>query len=218
MSIKRPKCSSATFGVVANLLKESQDLANSYISKLNCSLDPVQAKGYIYRHGILRPFQGKYVPGNNDTGTCPQALKTIKFNTWSKLPIGKAMNKQTFCGLATIDKPDKQQLALLGKELIETAAQIYKKIQKLYKKNASHAHKYGKGSAKIKKQLQTYKYLLQKLEKLEATGHGSTLGGQLEDARMRQTSGQYSFFVWFFLAAIAGTFAFRHFTISKSKK
>ena len=80
MSIKRPKCSSATFGVVADLLKESQDLANSYISKLNCSLDPVQAKGYIDRHGVLRPFQGKYVPGQNETGTCPQALKSIKFN------------------------------------------------------------------------------------------------------------------------------------------
>ena len=88
MSIKRPKCSSATFGVVADLLKESQDLANSYISKLNCSLDPVQAKGYIDRHGVLSPFQGKYVPGKNETGTCPQALKSIKFATWSKLPIG----------------------------------------------------------------------------------------------------------------------------------
>ena len=212
MSIKRPKCSSATFGVVANLLKESQDLANSYISKLNCSLDPVEAKGYIDRHGILRPFDGKYVPGNNETGTCPQALKEIKFATWSKLPIGKAMNKQTFCGLATIDKPDKQQLALLGQELINTAAQIYEKIQALYKKNASHAIKYGKGSDKIKKQLQAYKYLYEKIQKLEATGHGSTLGGQLEDARYRQTSGQYRYLVWFFLAAITAVFAHRHFT------
>ena len=208
---KKPKCSTATFARVAELLKESQELANSYISKLHCSLDPVQARGYIDQHGILRPFKGGYTEGSNDTGTCPLQLNSIDYATWSKLPIGQAMSKQTFCGLATIDPQDKEALVTIGQELMDTANQIYEKIKDLHRKNEEYNDKYGKESDSISKLLKSYKYLYENLQKLEQTGSSSTLGGQVQDARYLQTAAHYRLIVWFFLAIILFTVTFRYF-------
>ena len=211
MSFQKPKCSTATFARVAELLKESQELANSYISKLHCSLDPVKARGYIDQHGILRPFKGGYTSGANETGTCPLQLKSIDYATWSRLPIGQAMSKQTFCGLATIDPQDKEDLVAISSELMDTASQIYEKIKALHLKNKEYNDKYGKESDKISKLLKSYKYLYERIQKLDEEGNNSTLGGQMQDARYLQTATHYRLIVWFFLAIILFTLAFRYF-------
>ena len=155
----KPKCSPATFSAYAKLQAEDKTTAEAYKKSLSCSLGPNNPTGYVgvwgSDKGKLFPFATTYSdPKQNTTGTCWNTLKKIDAATWNQLPInsGQAeMTKKSFCNLATVgEAPDKKQLAMLSKELIDTATDIYTKIQNMEGENRIYYQQHQKLDSKIK--------------------------------------------------------------------
>ena len=197
----KPKCSNATFSEIARLNKINSELAKRYERSLTCSTSKENAKAYIDKNGNLNPFGSGYKVDNNITGTCPSNISAITAAEWNKLPIGQTMTKNRFCGLATIDEADKQELVMLGNKLIDTATSIYTKIKNLEKEQKLYLKRHGEESEKLGKTLQSYKYFYDELSQLSESST-STLGGQLADAKLVRTSSYYKFILWGCLAAI----------------
>ena len=201
MSVK-PRCSDATFAQVALLRKTSSKEANLYIDTLDCSLGPDNPRAYITKTGELKRFPGDVKAKQGQTGTCPVQLEPIDATTWETFPLGQQMSKQTFCRLATVDMPNKQLLVRLGNELIDTATEIYTKIKDMEKQNKTYKSQRSDEQVKLSKQLDSYKYFLQKIQGLQSERPLSTLGGQVEDSQLLSKSGYYQFIIWAALAAI----------------
>jgi len=201
MSVK-PRCSDATFAQVARLRGISTKEANLYIDTLDCSLGPDNPRAYITKTDELKRFPGDVKAKQGETGTCPTLLTPIDTDTWKTFAIGQQMSKQSFCRLATVDMPNKKLLVTLGNQLIDTATELYTKIRDMEKQNSSYKTSRSEESVKLKKQIESYKYFLQKIRVLQAERPLSTLGGQVEDSRLLRTSGYYQYIVWAALAAI----------------
>ena len=199
MSVKA-KCSPDTLDKIAQLRSEDPNKANDYIAQLDCSLHDKLPTGYIDRHGLVRNFPDDYDVNKNMTGTCPEKLNSISIHAWNVLPIGQEMNKQTFCGLSTVDDTNKQLLIQLGTELLETADEIYTKIKELEKQTNENYKHTGKEGKKLRKELKAYKFLYQRLNELKKAPH-STLGAQADDVEMLQLSSYYKFIMWTTIAS-----------------
>ena len=256
----KAKCSAATFNMYAQLQQQSAQTAAAYKDSLNCSMAPTLPMGYIsswapegQKAGTLFPFSSTYTdPNKNQTGTCWNTLKEIDADTWNNLPINSGrveMTKNSFCNLATVGEPDKQQLVNVSKELIETANEIYTKIQNMEKENLIYYKQHQSLNEKLKADISTYKTFYKHLTgitppnytaaplnyhgyKLPAPPSGTslsqeenirwnpledqnsqpdvTLGGQMEDAKLKATSGYYQFIVWGTLAAITFSYTMYH--------
>ena len=241
----------------AQLQNIDPSTAAAYKNSLNCSLGPTLPMGYVGSWGVdkntLFPFSSTYTdPNRNQTGTCWNTLKEIDAATWNSLPINSGrveMTKNSFCNLATVGEPSKIQLANISKELIETAHEIYTKIQNMEKENLVYYKQHQSLNEKLKADISTYKTFYKHLTgitppnytpaalnyhgyKLPAPPSGTslsqeenlrwnpledqnsqpdvTLGGQMEDAKLKATSGYYQFIVWGALAAITFSYTMYH--------
>ena len=217
----KPRCSPATFKKHAELTGKTAD---AYKASLNCSLGTTNPMGYVGvwgpNKGHLFPFASSYTdPATNQTGTCYADLTAIDAATWNNLPIntgGIQMTKQSFCNLATVgEDPDKLQQAKLSKELIETAAVIYKKIQDMEYESRIYYQQHNTLNKTLQNKLNQYMGFYNKLMKLEKTNYQPdlTLGGQSEDAQLKAKSVYYQYFIWSILAAL--TFSYTMFKLRR---
>ena len=241
----KAKCSQATFDMYAQLQQKDSTSAVAYKNSLNCSMKPTLPMGYVGSWGTdknkLFPFSSTYSdPNKNQTGTCWNTLKEIDADTWNNLPINSGrveMTKNSFCNLATVGEPDKQQLASVSKELIETAHEIYTKIQNMEQENLIYYKQHQSLNEKLKADIATYKTFYKHLTGIgnnsdplnfhgyklpqpgapkwqpledQNTQPDLTLGGQMEDAKMKSISGYYQFIVWGTLAAITFSYTMYH--------
>ena len=214
----KARCSPATFAAVEKL-KQTSGGADKYIDTLNCSLGPTDPMGYVGTWGAdkgkLFPFSATYTdPNQNQTGTCYANLQNIDADTWNSLPLGATeMTKNTFCNLATVgESPDKIQLASLSKDIMETAAQIYKKIQNMEKENLVYYKQHQQLDDKLTNEINTYTLFLNELNKLQRINSQPdiTLGGQMEDAKLKSQAGYYQFILWATLATIIFSYTMHH--------
>ena len=106
----------------------------------------------------------------------------------------------------------KKQLAMLSKELIDTATDIYTKIQNMEGENRIYYQQHQKLDSKINADLKAYKYFYNELLKLQQPNSQPdiTLGGQMEDAEMRSRAAYYQFIIWGTLAAITFSYTMYH--------
>ena len=208
----KARCSPATFAKVAELQQSNSAEAQKYQDQLNCSLGSTNPTAYVGSWGADKGkrfnFAGDYTdPATNLTGTCYSNLVPIDADTWNNLPInsgGVTMTKKSFCNLATVgEATDKQQLAKLSKELIDTAATIYKKIQDMEYESRVYYQQHNTLNDQLQTKLTHYKKFYNNLMDLEKINSqpDMTLGGQSEDAQLRATSGYYQYFIWSILAA-----------------
>lgn len=228
----KAKCSPATFAKIAELQQTNPTEAAKYQAQLTCSLGANNPTAYVGAWGPDKGkrfnFAGDYTdPATNLTGTCYSNLVAIDADTWDNLPLnsgGVTMTKKSFCNLATVgESPDKQQLAKLSKELIDTAATIYKKIQDMEYESRIYYQQHNTLNQQLQKKLDSYnKFYTQlitstdpehlALEKINSQP-GLTLGGQSEDAQLKATSGYYQYFIWSILAAL--TFSYTMFNLKR---
>ena len=207
----KPICSDATIKQYNSLTAPKKKW---YKDHIDCNLidKPEQyPKGYI---GSADGVKGKLFPWgkrtvdlakNNKTGTCPSTYNKISLEEWKKYPISNTvMGPQSFCNIATVGETKfKHSLAKLSKELLDTASQIYTKIQNLEKENLVYYKQHRKLDSKLLADLETYNRFyndLLRLQRLEV--QRDTLGGQVDDAQLKSTSGYYQFVIWATLATI----------------
>ena len=210
----KARCSPATFAALAKLQQDDSKAAAAYTASLNCSLGSTDPKGYIGTWGAdkgkLFPFAASYTdPNQNMTGTCYANLQNIDADTWNNLPLGgTSMTKNSFCNLATVgentSKAGNAGLAALSKEIIDTAAEIYTKIQNMEKENLEYYKQHQKLDDMLTKKINTYTGFLTELNRLQKINSQPdiTLGGQMEDAKLKSQSGYYQFILWATLATI----------------
>jgi len=224
----KARCSPATFAKIAELEQTDTALAQQYVAQLNCSTGPTNPTAYV---GVWGPdkghrfdFASDYTdPTTNETGTCYSNLVPIDAATWDSLPIntgGFQMTKKSFCNLATVgESPDKQALAKLSKELIDTAAIIYEKIQDMEYESRIYYQQHNTLNQKLQQQLNAYRKFYSTLitspnalEKINSQPD-MTLSGQSEDAQLKSTSGYYQYLIWSILAAF--TFSYTMFNLRR---
>jgi len=210
----KARCSPATFAALAKLQQDDTKAAAAYKASLNCSLGSTDPKGYVGTWGAdkgkLFPFAATYTdPNQNMTGTCYANLQNIDAATWNSLPIAsQTMTKNSFCNLATVgentDKAGDAGLAKLSKDIISTAAEIYTKIQNMEKENLVYYKQHQKLDDTLTKNINTYTGFLTELNRLQKINSQPdiTLGGQMEDAKLKSQSGYYQFILWATLATI----------------
>jgi len=217
----KARCSPATFAMLAKLQDASAAEALAYQKKLTCSLGSKDPKGYVGSwgpdKGALFPFSSSYTdPATNQTGTCYSNLQAIDADMWNSLPMnsgGVEMTKNSFCNLATVgESPDKQALAKISKELMETAAQIYTKIQNMEKETLVYYQQHNKINEQLQSKLTSYMYFYNQLMGLEKINSQPdiTLGGQVTDAELKARAGYYQFLVWAVLAIILFSYTMHH--------
>ena len=109
------------------------------------------------------------------------------------------------------------------KELIDTAATIYKKIQDMEYESRIYYQQHNTLNQELQKKLDSYNNFYTQLitstdpehlalEKINSQP-GLTLGGQSEDAQLKATSGYYQYFIWSILAAL--TFSYTMFNLKR---
>ena len=220
----KARCSPATFAKIAELQQTDAAHAAQYIAQLNCSRGPTNPTAYV---GVWGPdkgtrfeFANDYTdPATNQTGTCYSNLIPIDASTWDSLPLnpgGFQMSKTSFCNLATVgESPDKQALAKISKELVDTAAVIYKKIQDMEYESRIYYQQHNTLDQQLQKKLNSYNIFYNQLMGLEAINSqpDMTLGGQSEDAQLKARSGYYQYFIWSILAAL--TFSYTMFQLRR---
>jgi hypothetical protein len=250
----KAKCSPATFSLYNELLATDPKTAAAYKESVACSMaGGALPMGYVASagpdKGKLFPFSSGYTdPNLGQTGTCWNTLKEIDAATWNSLPInsgGVEMTKNSFCNLATVGEADKIQLAAISKELIETAQEIYTKIQNMEKENLAYYNQHQSLNEKLSTDISTYKTFYHHLTGIAQPNHTSTalnynghrlaappspgaqnnlwtplenqnsqpdvtLGGQMEDARLKATFGYYQFIAWGALAAFTFSYTMLH--------
>jgi hypothetical protein len=220
----KARCSPATFAKIAELQQTDAAHAAQYIAQLKCSRGPTNPTAYV---GVWGPdkgtrfeFANDYTdPATNQTGTCYSNLIPIDASTWDSLPLnpgGFQMSKTSFCNLATVgESPDKQALAKISKELVDTAAVIYKKIQDMEYESRIYYQQHNTLDQQLQKKLNSYNIFYNQLMGLEAINSqpDMTLGGQSEDAQLKARSGYYQYFIWSILAAL--TFSYTMFQLRR---
>ena len=206
MSIK-PVCSQATKNQVVDLQREAPQYVPFYIKQLPCLLTDVPHKAYVNPLGELRPYPGGKIQDN--TGTRPPGEKMITAAEWNALTKGQQMNPNEFTGIATVDIGDKQQLANMSQDLLNTANEIYDKIKTLENTNSNNFTQTQTHQDNLRKQLTYYQQVYNKLKSID-TSKSSTLGGILNDVKLQQTSSFYRYVIWLLLAIIGAIYAIRH--------
>ena len=209
----KARCSPATFAALAKLQQNDTKAAAAYTASLNCSLASTDPKGYVGSWGAdkgkLFPFSANYTdPNQNMTGTCYANLQNIDAATWNSFTIAETMTKNSFCNLATVgentNKAGDAGLAALSQDIISTAAEIYTKIQNMEKENLVYYKQHQKLDDTLTQKINTYTGFLTELNRLQKINSQPdiTLGGQMEDAKLKSQSGYYQFILWATLATI----------------
>ena len=141
---------------------------------------------------MLRQYQSNKM--TNNTGTCPSDTNKISSSNWNALTKGDVMMPSTLCNLGKVDMKDKRELEEINKQLLETANEMYEKIQVLREKYNSYNQLSNKQEEILGKQLDKYRHMYDKIKKI--TDKDSTLHAMFDDSDLTYKSSYLQFIVW----------------------
>lgn len=162
--------------------------------------------GYVDENNKIRPYPSSKMI--NNTGTCPSGVRTIPSNEWNALTKGSSMTPTTLCNLGKVDLKDKRELEEINRELLNTANQMYEKIQVLQNKYKSYNELSNSQEEILQTQLNKYRHMYDKIKKI--SNNDNTLNAMMEDTNLTYKSSHLKFIVWSLLSGLLIMYAIKH--------
>lgn len=161
--------------------------------------------GYVDENNMLRQYESNKMI--NNTGTCPSDTNKISSSNWNAFTKGDVMMPTTLCNLGKVDMKDKRELEEINKQLLETANEMYEKIQVLREKYNSYNQLSNKQEEILGKQLDKYRHMYDKIKKI--TDKDSTLHAMFDDSDLTYKSSYLQFIVWSVLSGLLIMYAIK---------
>lgn len=161
--------------------------------------------GYVDETNRLRPYQS--VEMTNNTGTCPSNTQNILSSDWNAFTRGEPMTESTLCNLGKVDMKDKRELEDINRQLLETANEMYEKIQQLREKYNSYNELSAAQEEVLQKQLGKYRHMYEKIKKV--TDNDETIHAMTEDSHLLYKSSHLKFIMWSLLSGLLIIYAIK---------
>lgn len=163
--------------------------------------------GYINDKNVLQKYATTDMV--NNTGTCPSSssVTNVTADIWNSFSTGNDMNEFTTCGLGNIGKKEKEELVSINSALLETANQIYEKIQELQQKQSTYHKKNDAKETYLSEQLEKYQGLYKKLNNIR--NREDTFEALYKDSTMNRSSSNMDFLLWSVITGLLLFYAIR---------
>jgi len=161
--------------------------------------------GYVDESNRLRPYQS--VDMTNNTSTCPTDVQTILSSDWNAFTRGEPMTESTLCNLGKVDMKDKRELEDINRQLLETANEVYEKIQGLREKYKSYNEISSAQEEALQKQLGKYRHMYKKIKKI--SDNDTKIQAMTEDSHLLYKSSHLKFIMWSLLSGLLIIYAIK---------